>query len=97
MTPDIGEVTFLPSLLQCSSVEVAHFMSVLPIVESSDLIAALPRDIAVVCSRYASVRVIELPFDQPITVPVNQFWHERIHKGSSHVWLRRAVKAMFTN
>jgi DNA-binding transcriptional LysR family regulator len=73
------------------AVEVAHFMSVLPILEQSDLLAAVPRDLADICTRYAAVRAFELPFEAP-TIPVHQFWHERFHKDASHCWLRAVIK-----
>jgi DNA-binding transcriptional LysR family regulator len=77
------------------ALELAHFMSVLPVVETSDLIAAVPLDIADVCTRYARVRVVELPPESSPPIPVHQFWHARFHKDAAHIWLRGVVKAMY--
>lgn len=74
------------------AVEVSHFMSVLPILESSDLVASMPQDVARVCARYADVRILPLPFSPPTLIPVHQFWHERFHKDPAHHWLRSVVK-----
>lgn len=74
-------------------VEVAHFMSLLPILESADLVAAVPRDIAEICCRYADLRIVELP-RQPPALAIYQFWHQRVHKDPAHIWLRGLVQAM---
>ncbi len=74
-------------------VEVAHFMSLLPILEHSDLVAVVPRDIAEICCRYAGMRIVEMPRNPPMIV-VYQFWHQRVHKDPAHVWFRGVIQAM---
>jgi len=74
-------------------VEVYHVMSLLPILESSDLIAVVPRDVAHTCARYANLRIVELPFAGP-SITVHQFWHERFHKDPANCWLRSAIHEM---
>lgn len=71
-------------------VEVSNFMSLLSIISSSDLVAAVPRALARHCASYAKFRTMELPFRTP-TIPVHQFWHERFNKDPSHIWLRRII------
>ena len=46
--------------------EVAHFMSLLPIISTSDLIATVPRDLADVCVRYGDIRMLDTPMKSPI-------------------------------
>jgi DNA-binding transcriptional LysR family regulator len=75
-------------------VELSHFFSLLPVIEHSDLIATVPRDMAEVCLRYGEVSVIEPPLRTP-SIPVHQTWHERVHKDAGHVWLRGVIKALF--
>ena len=74
-------------------VEVAHFMSLLPILESSDLLAAVPRDIAEICCRYADLRIVEMPRKLP-SIGVYQFWHQRVQKDPTHLWFRGVIQAM---
>lgn len=72
-------------------VEVSHFMSLLPILESSDLLAVVPRDLAELCMRYAALKFVEMPMQTP-PISVHQFWHERMGKDPGHAWLRALIK-----
>lgn len=76
--------------------ELAHFMSLLPVLESSDLIATVPSDIAQVLARYASVCLVTLPIIPP-SIPVRQYWPERVHKDPAHIWLRSLIHAQFSS
>lgn len=75
--------------------EVSHFMSLLPVIESSDLIATVPGDFARICRRYANVRLVEVPVKSPV-IPVHQFWHRRFHKDPANRWIRGVVQSLFT-
>ena len=75
-------------------VEISHFMSLLPIIEASDLVATVPRDVAEFCIRHGKVRIVEPPMKAPV-IDVYQFWHRRFHKDPAHIWLRSAVHALF--
>ncbi len=74
--------------------ELSHFMSLMPIVDSSDLVATVPRDLAELCRRYAAVQLVEAPVSSPV-IPVCQFWHRYAHRDAAHVWLRAQVQALF--
>jgi DNA-binding transcriptional LysR family regulator len=74
-------------------VEVSHFMSLLPILESTDLIAAVPRDLASLCVRYAKLRILDMPENAP-RIAVHQFWHERAHRDPANAWLRSLLHAL---
>lgn len=74
--------------------EVAHFMSLLPIISTSDLIATVPRDLADVCVRYGHIRVLPTPLKVP-AIEIHQFWHRRVHKDIAHQWLRGAFRRLF--
>jgi DNA-binding transcriptional LysR family regulator len=76
-------------------VELSHFMSLLPVLEHSDMIATVPRDLADVCRRYADLRIVEPPIKSPV-IAVHQFWHLRFHKDPANVWLRSVVRSLFT-
>jgi DNA-binding transcriptional LysR family regulator len=77
------------------AVELSHFMSLLPVIEGSDMIATVPRDLADVCLRYGALRIVEPPVKSPV-IAVHQFWHARFHKDPAIVWLRGVVRSLFT-
>ncbi|CAN5331265.1 LysR family transcriptional regulator [soil metagenome] len=76
-------------------VVLSHFMSLLPIIESSDLVATVPRDLANICVRHGGIRIVEPPFKSPV-VEVHQFWHRRFHQDAANVWLRGLVHRLFS-
>ena len=75
-------------------VELSHFMSVLPIVEGSDLVATIPRDLAEFFVRHGQVRYVETPMKSPV-IPVHMFWHQRLQKDPGHEWLRQTLYRLF--
>jgi DNA-binding transcriptional LysR family regulator len=50
----------------------------------------VPREIAQVIARHASVRIVDTPWKTP-SIEVHQFWHRRFHKDQAVVWLRGVV------
>jgi len=77
-------------------VELSHFFSLLPVIESSDLIATVPRDMAEVCLRYGEVCIVDAPLRAP-AIPIHQTWHERVHRDPANVWLRGIIHALFAS
>jgi DNA-binding transcriptional LysR family regulator len=73
--------------------ELSHFMSLLPVIENSDLIATVPRDLADVCTRYSQVRLVEVPIKAPV-IAVHQYWHRRSHQDAANVWLRSLIRSL---
>lgn len=76
-------------------VELSHFMSLLPVIENSDLIATVPIHLAHVCQRYARVRIVEAPIKSPV-IAVHQFWHRRVNQDPANMWLRKLLHAELT-
>ena len=74
--------------------EVSHFMSLLPIISATDLVATVPRDLAEVCVRHGDIRLVETALKSP-GIEVHQFWHRRFHKDAAHGWFRVMVQALF--
>ena len=74
--------------------EISHYMSLLPIIESTDLVATVPQDLAEMCARHAAIRVVAAPVKSP-EIEVHQFWHTRFHKDSANVWLRALLRSLF--
>jgi len=99
VSPD-GREHLLEQALQKRGVErrvmvgLSHFMSLLPLIETSDLIATVPRDLANICVRHGDIRIVEPPFKSPV-VEVHQFWHRRFQKDAANVWLRSLVHRLF--
>jgi len=99
VSPD-GREHVLEQTLQMRGVErrvtvgLSHFMSLLPIIEGSDLVATVPRDLANICACHGDIRIVEPPFKSPV-VEVHQFWHRRFHKDAANVWLRELVHRLF--
>lgn len=75
-------------------VELSHFMSVLPIVEGSDVVATVPRDLAEFFVRHGQVRHVDTPMKSPV-IPVQMFWHQRLQKDPAHEWLRQTLYRLF--
>ena len=75
-------------------VELSHFMSLLPIVETSDLIATVPRDLAEFFVQHGEVRHVDTPMKSPV-IDVHLFWHQRFQKDPAHTWLRKQVHTLF--
>lgn len=75
-------------------VELSHFMSLLPIVESSDIIATVPKDLADFFVRHGDVRYVPTPMKSPV-IDVHLFWSRRYQKDVAHTWLRKLIHEMF--
>ena len=74
--------------------ELSHFMSLIEVLETSDLIATVPLDVAQACCRHGRLRAVEVPLESPV-IPVYQFWHGLFHKDAANQWLRGVVYDTF--
>lgn len=74
--------------------QVAHFLSLLPLISNSDLVATVPRHLATVCEHYGNIRIVKTPVNAP-SIDVHQFWHRRTHNDPAHAWLRSLVHSSF--
>ncbi len=75
-------------------VELSHFAGLLPVIEGTDLVAAVPSAFAARLCSYADIQQFELPIRTP-PIPVHQSWHRRAHKDPANMWLRSLVHALF--
>ena len=75
-------------------VELSHFMSLLPIIETSNLLATVPKDLAEFFVQHGNVRYIPTPIKSPV-IDVHLFWHQRFHKEPAHIWLRQVIHQLF--
>jgi DNA-binding transcriptional LysR family regulator len=70
--------------------ELSHFMSLQTVIASSDLIATVPEDLAEFFAAHADIQIFSLPIKSP-EVEVHQFWHQRLGKDPTNMWLRGLV------
>ena len=75
-------------------VELSHFMSLLPIIETSNLLTTVPKDLAEFFVQHGNVRYIPTPMKSPV-IDVHLFWHQRFHKEPAHIWLRQVIHQLF--
>jgi DNA-binding transcriptional LysR family regulator len=75
--------------------EISNFLSLLPIIESTDLIATVPQDLADFCVQHGQVRAVPTPVRAPV-IDVQLHWHQRLHKDPGHAWLRTAFRLLFS-
>lgn len=73
--------------------EIPHFLSLPAIIEGSELLATVPRDVGEAFARRAKLRLLEPPVN--VSFDVKQYWHERVHKDPANLWLRDMVHALF--
>ncbi len=70
------------------------FLGLSAILQSSDLIATLPRHIGETLARAAGLRVVSCPL--PIEgFTVKQYWHTRFHHDPANRWLRSVCGTLF--
>lgn len=70
---------------------VPNFLALPPIVASSDMLATVPRPLALLMQGIAKVDIYEHPLPlRPF--PVNQFWHERYNWDPANRWLRETLR-----
>jgi len=74
--------------------ELTHGLGLAEVVERTDLIACVPRQLAEICARSSSVQVLALPVSLPPIV-ISQHWHERSHRDAGSVWLRGLIRRLF--
>ena len=67
-----------------------HFASVPFIVAGSDLIATVPRRLAVRFSKALKLQILPMPFTLP-PFRLAMLWHERVDSDPAHAWLRGLV------
>lgn len=70
---------------------VPDFAGALFVVATSQLVATLPRPVAIAGAKLLPVRVGRLPL-RPAAPPVAMIWPRRLDKEPAHVWLRAAVR-----
>lgn len=83
-----------PAVNATISMRVGHFLSIGPIVAETDLIATIPRNLAISFEQAWNVVTYAPPLKLP-EYEVSQYWHARFHQEPGLVWLRALVKELF--
>ena len=74
------------TLIGRAAVSVPHYASAIAIVESSDMLATMPRSMALAAARRGAVVLLDLPYE-PMTATVDAIWHERHDSDPGLQWL----------
>lgn len=75
------------------SVTVPQFFTALKIASESDLIALVPRRLAL---HFAPLLGLEI-FKPPVLVPdftIYQYWHDRTNRSPEHIWFRKIIEEL---
>jgi DNA-binding transcriptional LysR family regulator len=74
--------------------QVSRFLSLLDIVPQTNLLAVVPKEVALEFRNSRSTVVYELPFESP-TFRLHSHWHKRFHEDPGIRWLRELVYMLF--
>jgi DNA-binding transcriptional LysR family regulator len=78
------------SLAGRAAVCVPYFAAVVPMLEVTDMVATLPRRLALRLAERDSIVLLKLPYN-PITVEVEMVWHERVGSDPGFRWIREVL------
>jgi DNA-binding transcriptional LysR family regulator len=70
--------------------QVPHFCTVPFVVAGSDLIATVPKRLALRFSKFLKLQVLSVPFTMP-PFRLSMLWHQRMENDPAHAWLREGV------
>jgi DNA-binding transcriptional LysR family regulator len=73
---------------------VPHFMTLVEIIPQTDLIATVPKELALQIAKSNDIAIHALPFEAP-RFALKQFWHKRNHDDPANRWLRGIVRDTF--
>jgi DNA-binding transcriptional LysR family regulator len=79
-----------------TGLQIPHFVSIPFIVAGSDLVATIPRPLAIQFAGICDLRVLDPPFPIP-TIEIKQLWHRRFDGHPRLKWLRNVVAEMCQN
>jgi len=73
-----------------AAIQVPHFASIPFAVADTELIAAVPEQLAAMFREQLKLQVLPLPFNLP-PFRMTLVWHERFHTDPAHQWLRNLI------
>lgn len=86
----------LESLIPSENIicRVPAFASAAHIAKNSDVVATLPRTLAMSMVKDLDLQLIEPPVQLP-QMELGHYWHERFHRDAGHQWLRSIFRDLF--
>ena len=75
---------------------VSSFLALPAIIASSDMIATIPRPLALSLNSNSPLTWYEHPLPLP-EIDISLFWHNRVHKDPANQWLRKMMLSVFSN
>lgn len=75
---------------------VSSFLALPTIIAAGDLVATIPRPLALTLNSNSPVVWHEHPLSLPV-IDIGLFWHNRVHKDPANQWLRRKLLSVFKN
>ena len=78
------------NLVGRAAVCVPYFAVVVPLLQVTDMVATLPRRLALSLITQTSIVLLDLPYP-PITVDVEMVWHQRATRDNGFEWLRHEL------
>ena len=76
------------------ALRVHSFLCVGPVVAGTDLVAAVPSNLAAVVSEHMNLQLLEPPVQFP-GFDVTLSWHQRFHRDPASEWLRKTFVELF--
>jgi DNA-binding transcriptional LysR family regulator len=73
--------------IRTKAAQVPTWLTMPSIVAETDLIATVPRDVAISAARTLPIQVLDLPFKN-FNLDLSVVWHSRLNNDPSHRWLR---------
>jgi len=73
-----------------AAVCVPYFAAVAPMLEVTDMVATLPRRLALQLAERNSIVLLKLPY-KPITVEIEMVWHGRVARDPGFRWIREIL------
>jgi DNA-binding transcriptional LysR family regulator len=96
-THDVVELGLSAAGLQRNiGLQISHFVSVPFLVAQSDMVATIPRPLAVKFAGVCDLLIVEPPFPIPL-IEVKQLWHKRFDGHPRLRWLRQLVADISQN
>jgi DNA-binding transcriptional LysR family regulator len=68
-----------------AAVTVPHYAAVVPLLETTDMVATLPRKLALRAAELGRIVLLDLPYT-PLDVAIEAVWHERSERDAGAKW-----------
>lgn len=68
------------------SVSVPYYSAIPPMLQETDMVATLPRRLALSAAASGALAILDLPYE-PLTVTLEAIWHQRVEQDSGAQWL----------